>query len=255
MVLIREAGVTRSLEVHKVDQGGVCSAPVFNVREYAKRSLVPSAAISVLESMLSTRVRAGIVRVAKLRVRAELYFAFDDPYSAIAFAEVAELAEERSVDLSLFPILDRGVPGESNDDQRRRYAVVDARRLARRRQRRLSRNAPVARNEISNLTMWAEAARERGKLEEFSGEVFDRLWFRNEVGVDFGEAYAIYGRIVGGTPPRNLTKYRARVAANSGRLRQRGHWDAPALWVEGKWFFAHERLEQAADYMSQLGAR
>jgi hypothetical protein len=36
-------------------------------------------------------------------------------------------------------------------------------------------------------------------------------------------------------------------------MRRRGPYDTPAAWVHGQWFFAHDRPEQIAHRLDQLG--
>ena len=65
------------------------------------------------------------------RPHLELYFAFDDPCSAVAVLDLA-LASGRSRRCSsAMPVVGRGMPDDPAVELKRRYAIVDARRLAR----------------------------------------------------------------------------------------------------------------------------
>ena len=80
--------------------------------------------------------RSTITWPAKLRARlrrrgrVELYVALDDPCSAVALRDLTERLHGKPVDLDVRPVARRGIPGDPAVEDKRRYALVDARRLA-----------------------------------------------------------------------------------------------------------------------------
>jgi hypothetical protein len=36
-------------------------------------------------------------------------------------------------------------------------------------------------------------------------------------------------------------------------MRRRKIYDTPSAWVAGRWFFAHERVEQIGEWLDRLG--
>lgn len=45
----------------------------------------------------------------------------------------------------------------------------------------------------------------------------------------------------------------AELAGNAKRMRGKGIYDTPAAWIDGEWFFAHERLDSIGDRLDYLG--
>jgi len=226
---------------------------VIGVRDFARRVILPSAALWVLESKAQGAVRSRIAKLRGRDPRAELFVAFDDPYAPLALAAAAELASLYRIDFDVFPILKRGTAGDANLDRRRRYSVLDARRLARRRGIELAHDEPVDPARIEKLTYWVEAARAHDCHRQLATAFAARLWAKKTL-PDFGELYALYKQKVDAEPPRNLLLARHRVRQNEARLVRRGHWDSSAMWLEGKLFMSYERREQMADYLRELDA-
>lgn len=214
--------------------------------------MLPSAAIWVLESKAQAAVRSSVGRIRRRAPRAELYVAFDDPYSALALETVRDLRSAPHVDFEIYPVVRRGVAGDSNSELRRAYSLRDAKRLATRRGRPIVRDELISPERVAELAYWTEAAREQGRHEELCVALLERLWFRGKSLPDFGELYALYRQIVGSNPPKNLLRYRLQVRKNETRLLRRGHWDSPSLLLEGKWYFAHERGEQIRQQLEEL---
>jgi len=216
------------------------------------RSALPTAALWLLESRAQGAVRAGIGRLQRRRPRAELYLAFDDPYGVLAIDVVRGIGEDFAVDTEIFPVVRRGLDGELDGNMRRAYALRDAQRLGARRGHDIVRTLPIEASRVAELAYWTEAARDRGAHLRWTEAALERLWCRGKALPDYGELYALFHKTTGAPPPKDLLRLRHRVRQNEARLQRRGHWDTPSLWIEGKWFFAHERREQIRDYLAEL---
>jgi 2-hydroxychromene-2-carboxylate isomerase len=195
------------------------------------------------------RLAAASRRITGRRGRVELFFAFDDPCSAVAVIELAERVAGRDVELVLKPVVTRGIEGDPAVDQKRRYAIVDARRLALRADLVLSRRDPLPPESTAFLAEWAAAAPQGAALTSFCVVALRQLWFGSDgpVGQD---AYALLWRErFGGEPPAAAD----RVRDNEKLMRRRRPYDTPAAWVHGQWFFAHDRLAQIGERLDRLG--
>jgi len=216
------------------------------------RSALPTAALWLLESRAQGAVRSGLGKLQRRRPRAELYLAFDDPYGVLAVDIVRDIAEDFAIETEIVPVVRRGVGSDPDLDMRRAYALRDARRLGARRGRDIVRTTSIEPSRVAELAYWTEDARDRGAHQRWASAVLDRLWCRGKALPDYGELYALFHKTTGAAPPKELLRLRHRVRQNEARLERRGHWDTPSLWIEGKWFFAHERREQIRDYLAEL---
>ena len=106
-----------------------------------------------------------------------LFFAFDDPYSAIALAGLAETVKDRRVRLLLEPVVERGIPDDPAREAKRRYAIADSRRLARDLGLELARSDPVAPESVASIAAGAAAIPQGAARAEFCLAAMDHLWF------------------------------------------------------------------------------
>jgi 2-hydroxychromene-2-carboxylate isomerase len=187
--------------------------------------------------------RPGVVR---------LYVAFDDPHSAVAALGLGDRLAGRRVRLVVVPVVARGIAGDPAAQEKRRYAVVDARRLARRDGRELSRQDPVRADDCAFLAEWAAAIRSRRARAAFCAAALERLWLGSRGRIDRGDYVALWREHVGGWPP---TDGSAALRRCERSMRRRRLYDTPVAVVHGQWFFAHERLGQIAHRLDELGWR
>ncbi len=214
------------------------------LRDRVQRSLAPRTVVAL------SRLR--LPRWLRRPLRLELYFAFDDPYVAVALPGLLSLALEHGLPLDLYPLLERGIAGDPAARQRQLYSIVDADRLLLRGGRQLSRRQPLAATDCAFLAAWTEAARRNPEVGSFAAAVVEALWL-NSTGPLQRETYAeLHRGILHCEPPAETEQLQAALSANSRRLRSRGHWESPALRVDGEWFFAHERLAQIAERLDEL---
>lgn len=205
------------------------------LRNYLQRAMAPRAVVAL--SRLPRTPWAA-------RKRVELYFAYDDPYAAVALPGLLRIVHARGARLSLYPLVERGIAGDPAAEQRRAYAIMDANRLAQRDGRRLSRKLPLTAGECAFLAAWTEAARHDTGSADFAAAVLEKLWFNSTGGVP-REACAQLHRVhLHRDPPPDEAPWRQALARNARRLRRKGHWESPAARVGGAWYFAHERLPQ-----------
>ena len=214
------------------------------LRDRVQRSLAPRTVVAL------SRLR--LPRWLRRPLRLELYFAYDDPYAAVALPGLLRLAQARGLLLDLYPLLERGIAGDPAAQQRQLYSIVDADRLLLRGSQQLSRRQPLAAADCAFLAAWTQAARRNPAVGAFAAAAVEALWLRSS-GVVQQEAYAqLHRSILQCEPPADAGQPDTALSGNSRRLRSRGHWESPALRVSGEWFFAHERLPQIAERLDEL---
>jgi 2-hydroxychromene-2-carboxylate isomerase len=213
------------------------------------RRVLPRAVVALSQVEWPSRMAATTRRLARRQGRVELFFAFDDPCSAIAVIDLAERVAGRDVRLLLKPVVARGIDGDPAVDQKRRYAIVDARRLARRAGHVLARREPLTREDTGFLAEWTASSPGSPALTRFCVAALKRLWFDTDGPVDRG-GYADLWREQFGEEPVAATDA---VRRNERLMRRRKPYDTPAAWVHGQWYFAHDRLVQIGERLDSLG--
>lgn len=194
-------------------------------------------------------VRGRVAGALRQRGRVELYFAFDDPCSAVALLDLSRRLAPREADLELRPVVARGIAGDPAVEDKRHYALVDARRLAQRSDLLLGRDEPLAPAAVAALAGWVAGAPQGAPLERFCVEAMRTLWFERN-GPPRLDKLARRWRELGFGEPRDDE---AAVRRNERRMGRRGPYDTPAAWVHGQWFFAHDRGPQIAARLDALG--
>lgn len=223
------------------------------IKEYVSRSLLARGLLGLKRFRSRRKALPLIQRSLGTGGSLELYFAFDDPCSAIALPAISNMVVNRDLTLELYPVVERGIAGDPDLELRRAYYLKDAYRLGRRLGIDIKRSAPLDPSSVSFLAAWAESARETENIEEFSRLAISRIWSTSEKAISLPALASIYERSVGQKPPQDVSDYDEALAGNSARLVKKGHWDTPALLVYGEWYFAHERLEQIEDRLRMLG--
>lgn len=220
------------------------------ITEHLRRAVVPSALVSLSRWRTPARLSATIRRAFGGRPRIELFFAYDDPYSAIALPGLLSIAARHQSELHLYPLREHGLPGDPAAQQRRVHAVEDSRRLAKRNGRQLSRSQPIAPDDCGFLAEWTQAARGTSGAASFATASLKQIWFESNGPVTRESFQALREQHLG-----NISESAGatELARNSQHLLRRGHWESPAALVEGEWFFAHERLEQIEAHLQDLG--
>lgn len=222
-----------------------------SLRDYLKRRLVPSTVIATSRRRGPARWRMRCRQWLGQPLRVELYFAFDDPYAAIAVPGLARLCSARKVELRLYPLLQRGIADDPAADARALHALQDATRLSRRGGHTgLLRSEPVTADAVAFLAHWCEALAMPADRLRFASAALEALWCDGRSGLQ-REAFAQLHRQLTGQLPASGDAQGAALARNAQRLRQRGHWESPAACLAGEWFFAHERLAQIAQRLDQ----
>jgi 2-hydroxychromene-2-carboxylate isomerase len=222
-----------------------------SMADVVTRRLLPRAVVA--QSRVDGLARLGAAARQRLgrRGRVDLYFAFDDPWSAVAVLDLSERLRDREVVLALRPIVRRGIPGDPAVDLKRQYALTDARRLGGRLGLALGPSEPREPESTSYLADWAAAAPQGPALTRFCVEALRRLWFAPGAAVRPSDFAELWRSELGSEPaPPGAT---LRVRRNERRMCLRGIYDVPAAWVHGQWFFAHERAAQIADRVDALG--
>jgi 2-hydroxychromene-2-carboxylate isomerase len=210
--------------------------------ELIRRRIVPAIVIRLATIDWPARAAAALRRATGRRGRVELYFAFDDPCSAVALIELARRTAGREVDLVLLPVVERGIADDPAVEDKRRYAIVDARRLGRRAGLTLSRDEPLQPADTAFLAARVPGAVQGPGLVAACALVMERLWFGSSGPVSADD----YPEL---PPPEDP----AAVRANERRMVRRGPYETPAAVVAGQWFFAHDRLAQIVHRLDALG--
>lgn len=212
------------------------------VTDALRRRWLPSTVIAASAWHAPARGRAALARLLGRRPTMELYFAFDDPYAAVALPGLMRIAQRYRARLRLYPLIERGIENDPALEKRRAHAIADSMLLARRDGRVLRREQPFAPGALDELAAQAAALDDDVARLEFAARTLEGLWF--------GSAEAApRGRVQPAADPA----LRARLAENTARLKRLGHWESPAARVEGAWFFAHERLPQIEAWLKELG--
>jgi 2-hydroxychromene-2-carboxylate isomerase len=193
------------------------------------------------------RFRAVVRRALGRPGTVRLFVAFDDPSSAVAVLGLADRLATRRVELVIEPVVERGIPGDPAVEAKRRYAVVDAGRLAQRDGRSLSRTEPLDASETAFLATWAATA-----PAAFTVAAMRHLWFESDGPIRREPFVALWREHAGGEPPPDGPVF-DRPSERS--MRRRRLYDTPVAVLGGQWFFAHERLPQIEHALDDLGWR
>jgi 2-hydroxychromene-2-carboxylate isomerase len=160
------------------------------------------------------------------------------------------IAQQRRAELSIYPLIERGIAGDPALAARRRHAVQDSIRLAQRSGRVLQRLEPLSAQDCAFLSAWTESA--RGDIHQltFAAAALEQLWFKS-AGPVLQEPFV---RLRAQHPIASIAAPDpAALQRNTLRMKQLGHWESPAALVEGQWFLAHERLAQIDEHLEVLG--
>ncbi len=222
------------------------------VIEWPGRALLPRTVVRLSRAKRRFKGKALFERMLGISGTIEFYFAFDDPYSAIALPKMMELVSDRELEIELFPLAEHGIPGDPDIDKRRAYSLADAARLGKRLGVEINRTSPLDPDKVLFLAAWAESAREVMCMDDFSERAMAMLWARDQEPGP-GSYVEIYERTVGIDPLDDPSEYAEELEANLKRLRRKGHWEVPAALVYGQWYFAHERLEAIEERLDFLG--
>ncbi|MCW2991159.1 MAG: hypothetical protein JWM73_1753, partial [Solirubrobacterales bacterium] len=171
--------------------------------ELLRRRVIPSAVIALSALDAPARAAARVQRALGRRGRVELYFAFDDPCSAVAVVDLAERLAGYDVLLLVRPVVERGIPDDPAVELKRRYALQDARRLARRSGRTLARESPISPDDLAFLARWvASEDQPSPALTAFCVAAATRLWLSPDAGpIDHEEYAALWREAFGGAEP------------------------------------------------------
>ncbi len=218
-----------------------------------RRRILPRTVVALSRRDAPARAAARVRRRLGRPARVELFFAIDDPCSAVALIALHRRLADRPVRLVLVPVVGRGVPDDPAVELKRAYAVQDAARLLRRCGLALGRSAPLPPGDVAFLAAWATSAPVGPRRTAFCVAAARRLWLTDDGVVRADDYRTLWREHVGGDPPDGAAAAGA-FAANERRMARRGPYDTPAAWVHGQWFFAHDRPAQIAARAEALGA-
>ena len=215
-----------------------------------QRRVLPRMVVRLSTVTWPRRLEAALRRRLGLRAVVRLYVAFDDPHSAVAALGLATRLRERPVRLHVVPVVARGIPDDPAVHEKRRYAVQDAARLARRDGREHLRVDPVPAAECRFLAEWAASIPDADVRARFTVAALERLWVRSRGRIERDDYALVFREVLGGAPPADGT---AALRRGERSMRRRRLYDTPVAVVHGQWFFAHERLAQIEHRLDELG--
>jgi 2-hydroxychromene-2-carboxylate isomerase len=221
--------------------------------EFLRRAAAPRIVVATSRWRWAQNSRAALRKTFGLRPTIELFFAFDDPYAAIAMPGLIKIAEAHKAQLKLWPLITRGIDGDPAAAQRSVHAITDSRRLAQRDGRTLFRSTPLSVHDCTFLAAWAVAAAQHPNCNAFIAAALAKLWFDSDARPTPENYAALYLSHIGAPPPAVSATHTVQLAKHNKRLHQLGHWESPVALVAGEWFFAHERLQQIDARLSALG--
>ena len=201
------------------------------------------------------RIGARLRRSLGRRGRVELYFAFDDPNSAVAVIDLAERLVEYDAVLVLSPVVERGIPDDPAVEEKRRFAITDAGRLFKRSGLTLRRTEPIDPARTAFLAEWAATVLPGPALTKFCVAAMRELWLTDGEEIDAVRYEELWREAFGVEPPTDPKAGAVAVRWNERRMSRRGPYDTPAAWVHGRWWFAHDRLPRIAERLDELGWR
>jgi 2-hydroxychromene-2-carboxylate isomerase len=219
--------------------------------ERIKRSVIPSTIIRLSTIDRPARAAAALRRARGGRGCVELYFSFDDPCSAVAVIDLAARLSGRPVDLVPLPVVARGIPDDPAVEDKRHYALEDARRIGRRSGLTLSRSEPLDPGGVAFLADWVAADPQGPGVLAFCVAALEALWFATSGPVVQGDYAALWRRHTNSDPAGDP----AAVRRNERQMVARGPYDTPAAVIGRDWWFAHDRLVQIAERLDALGWR
>jgi 2-hydroxychromene-2-carboxylate isomerase len=215
------------------------------------KSTVPRLVASASTVRGPAKAGAAIRRARGGRGRVELFFAFDDPASALALVELDRRLSGRNVDLVAIAVADNAMEGDPAVDAKRAYAVIDTARLARRNDLRLARKSVLAPADVRQAMEWAATAGTGPGVTDFCVQAARSIWFETEGTIDSELLAGLWLSSVRTEPP--VIDGGGGLAANAKRMRRRGAYGVPMAWVHGRLYFAHERLDQICEELDRLG--
>jgi 2-hydroxychromene-2-carboxylate isomerase len=217
------------------------------------RRVLPRAVVAAARVDAPARAGARVRRALGRRGRVELYFAFDDPCSAVAVVDLAQRLAFYEVTLAVRPVVARGIAGDPAVEQKRAFAITDARRLAARSGRTLTRTAPIAPEEVAFLARWVATTDTPSRaLTAFCVAALSELWMASDGPVQRDAYMSLWRAAFDGADPPPPGD-RDPVAGNERRMVRRRMYDTPAAHSHGRWWFAHDRPAQIAAWLQQLG--
>ena len=226
------------------------------VRKKLEKEWVPHLILKVSMFTLPFRLAAAGRRATGRKGTVELFYAYDEPTSAYALLELSRTVQDRSVEIDLVPVVERGIKGDPAIERKRAYAIVDGRRLARRLGFTLGRSEPIDPEKVRFLAAWTALAEQGPGLQAFAEEAMKKLWYEGDGPVEREGYAAIWRQTVGGEPPdENSPEATAAVRANERRMTRSGPYETPAAKIGGRWDFAQDRARQIGTWMDELGWR
>lgn len=223
-------------------------------KEYVAKALAPSLLVSASRAKRASRPLIRAVKIMGRPAKAELFIAFDDPYSWVGLDLLEDVLRGRNVDLRIYPVTERGISGDPDREDRLSYSIVDAARIAARHSKTMQRKDPVKPETAAMAARLAESCRGAEMMMEVCLRFLKALWEKNE---EVGEAdlFSIHREVTGQDASLQTDAMDRRLEQNRELMLKKGHWETPAILVLGQWYFAHERADRIGGWLDRAGWR
>ncbi|MCG8670671.1 MAG: DsbA family protein [Pseudomonadales bacterium] len=175
------------------------------------------------------------------------YHRVDDPYSFLLLQAIPRFLEDFKVNLEIQLVLD--LPEDLNPEAEKwqKYAIEDAKRLAKFHGLSFNENAvPPSKEDALKATAVLLKHANRPKLLHMVSEVTGALWGNSTT--TFESCLKRYGMI-----PESQAKRKIKDAKD--QLMSRGHYSSGMLYYGGEWYWGLDRLGHLAERLSKPGIR
>ncbi|MGB0120112.1 MAG: hypothetical protein WBP55_04060, partial [Solirubrobacterales bacterium] len=169
--------------------------------DHIKRRVLPSLVIMLARNDRAPQIASRLRRYLGRRARVELYFAFDDPNSAVAVIDLAVRLEEFNVQLVLRPVVKRGIKDDPAVENKRIHAINDARRLFKRSDLTMKRSEPIRPEATAFLARWVASAPPGPALTAFCVVALKKLWLEEGTEISADDFADVWQQNFGFAPP------------------------------------------------------
>ena len=175
------------------------------------------------------------------------YHRVNDPYSLLLLQALPRFLEDFKVNLQIRFVLDLTEDANPHQDLQARYALEDAKRLAKLHDLVFPEDAELPSSEDAlKATAILLKHQTRPKLLHLVTEVTGALWGCSTT--TFQSAAKRYGSLKD-TEARNL------LTQSGAELLARGHYNSAMLYYGGEWYWGLDRLAHLADRLNKPGIR
>ncbi|MCG8535201.1 MAG: DsbA family protein, partial [Pseudomonadales bacterium] len=214
------------------------------------RMLMPFVA-QFITSPKTRNLRRGWFRIKKRLIpglgTVVFYHRVNDPYSFLLLQALPRFLEDFKVNLDIRFVLDLPTDANPHKDLAEKYALEDAKRLAKLHDLVFPEDAQLPTYEDAlKATAILMKHKKRPKLLHLTTEVTGALWGCSTT--TFQSAAKRYGAL-------SQSEVKPLIAQSSTELSSRGHYNSAMLYYGGEWYWGLDRLAHLADRLNKPGVR